>query len=287
MPHLLTFRKGWENERLAAYLLSRFSFVAHPASIADDLGSDFFCTIFETQEVSGKDALMPRNSFAIQVKSSASEVSADNKIGYLMGLELPFFIGVVSQSPPEMKIYSAELLPLLFADVGPPAKLSLVPVAASDFDPNRYLERAASGEVQLRCPLVVTLLVDDDRSTLAPKVDILIRICGRAQRNIATRLSEEHIYLVGEVGGKGNYRILAGPGSNRYFRSNFLKRLGEIFSNLQWILEAQPSAFSLAEFQTFEALYLKLKEDELYRPNIGFASTPYGNLKAKLSGRTA
>jgi len=47
MAHLSGPRIGWENERLASYLLSRFSFVAHTASIADDLGSDFFCTIFE------------------------------------------------------------------------------------------------------------------------------------------------------------------------------------------------------------------------------------------------
>jgi len=97
MPHLLTPRKGWENERLAAYLLSRFSFVAQPSSIADDLGSDFFCTIFKIIDVAGKDSLIPRSSFAIQVKSSADEVSADNKLDYLLGLELPFLIGVVRQ----------------------------------------------------------------------------------------------------------------------------------------------------------------------------------------------
>ena len=42
MPHLLSPRKGWENENLAAYLLSRFSFIVQPSSIADDVGSDFF-----------------------------------------------------------------------------------------------------------------------------------------------------------------------------------------------------------------------------------------------------
>src|ERR1022692_4839910 len=65
MPHLLQLRTGWEGERLAAYLLSQFSFIAHPASVADDLGSDFFCTIFEVQPVAGRQALLPRSSFAI------------------------------------------------------------------------------------------------------------------------------------------------------------------------------------------------------------------------------
>lgn len=285
MPHLLTIRKGWENERLAAYLLSRLSFVAHPASIGDDLGSDFFCTLFEIQDLSGRDVLMPRNSFAIQVKSSASEVSADNKIGYLMGLELPFFIGVICQHPPEMKIYSAELLPLLFAEFGQPDKLSLIPVDASAFDTSRYFESPAPGEVRLYCPLVVTLAVDDDRLKLASKADTLICICSRAHQNIATRVSEEHIYRVEGVG-KLEYRILAGPGSNRYFRANFLKRLGEVFSNLEWILNARPSEFSPEEFRKFEALYLQLKDDDTYRPNIGFAATPYDKLKAKLTDRS-
>src|SRR5882762_2522416 len=104
MAHLLTPRKGWENEKLASYLLSRFSFVAQPTSVADDLGSDFFCTIFEIHDSSGTDVLVPRSSFAIQVKSSISEVSMDNKIDYLDRLQMPFFIGVVTQSPGVMRV---------------------------------------------------------------------------------------------------------------------------------------------------------------------------------------
>ena len=58
----------------------------------------------------GHDGLSPLSSFAIQVKSSADEIRMDNKIDYLQRLELPFFIGVASQSPATMKIYSAEVL---------------------------------------------------------------------------------------------------------------------------------------------------------------------------------
>jgi len=45
MGHLYTVRTRWEAERLAHYLLSRFSFVAQPTTIADDVGSDFYCAI--------------------------------------------------------------------------------------------------------------------------------------------------------------------------------------------------------------------------------------------------
>src|SRR3989442_3819860 len=47
MGQLYTVRTGWEAERLAHYLLSRFSFVAQPTTISDDVGSDFYCTIFD------------------------------------------------------------------------------------------------------------------------------------------------------------------------------------------------------------------------------------------------
>ncbi|MGB2603959.1 MAG: hypothetical protein WBC78_10205 [Candidatus Sulfotelmatobacter sp.] len=278
MAHLLTFRKGWENEKLGAYLLSRISFVAQPTSSADDLGSDFFCTIFEIHEVSGKDALMPRISFAIQVKSSASDVSADNKIDYLMGLELPFFIGVVTQSPPEMRIYSAELLPLLFAEIGRPAKLSLIPVAS--FDPNKYYDGVGTEDIGLRCPLVTTLSVSDDRATLKPKVDALLRICARTHSNIATRVNEEHIY---DVDGTGLHKIVAGPGSALHFRFNFLKRLGEVFYNLYFILgEAPPDETLTAEINAFESLYHEL-ESKNHGPLPEFVSVPYKALKAKMS----
>jgi len=46
MAHLLRIRKGWENENLARFILSKFSFISQPATIADDLGADFFCTFF-------------------------------------------------------------------------------------------------------------------------------------------------------------------------------------------------------------------------------------------------
>jgi hypothetical protein len=279
MPHLLTLRKGWENERLAGYLLSRFSFVAQPSTIADDLGSDFFCTIFEIISASGRDALLPRSSFAIQVKSSTDEVSADNKVDYLSGLELPFFIGVVRQSSAKLDIYSAGFLPLLFSERGKPDRLWLTPMAASDFDPDRYFEDVRARQFRLRCPMVATFGVDDDRSTLAPKVHTLLRICGRVQRNIATRLSEEHIY---DVDGDGLYRIMAGSGSFNFFRANFAKRLGEYFKNLEWILTASPTNFSIDEFRLFESFYHDLKK--LYGASLpGYVSAPYETVKAKLS----
>jgi hypothetical protein len=69
MSHLYMVRTGWEGERLAEYLLSRFSFVGQPTTIADDVGSDFFCTIFDLTDTQPP-TVEPRISFAIQVKTN-------------------------------------------------------------------------------------------------------------------------------------------------------------------------------------------------------------------------
>lgn len=281
MPHLLIPRKGWENERLAAYLLSRFSFVAHPTSVADDLGSDFFCTIFEIQQESARDVLVPRSSFAIQVKSSEAPISADNKIQYLMRLELPFFIGVVSQGPARMEIYSAEFLPILFSEKGEPKRLSLVPVDESEFHQNAYYEATQPDGFTLKCPLVATLTVDDDRSSLRPKVDKLLKTCTRAHGNIATRVSEEHIYKLSE---NGDFKIVAGSGSAMHFRMNFAKRLGEVFYNLHFLLgDAPPDEQMSKEIAVFQSLYQQLKGLEGNGPSLPMlVSAPYEALRQKL-----
>jgi hypothetical protein len=279
VAHLLTPRKGWENEKLASYLLSRFSFVAQPTSVADDLGSDFFCTIFEIQDSSGTDVLAPRSSFAIQVKSSMSEVPMDNKIDYLDRLQMPFFIGVVTQSPGAMRIYSAELLPLLFAHKGRPRRMSMLPVTASDLNLDNYFNAIEPDFFQLRCPEIAEFRVDEDRSMLTTKVGTLLGICTRAQGNIAARLSEEHIY---DLDGKGNVQILAGSGSARHFRVNLLKRLAEVFSNLEWELNAGIQAQELMqEFRAFEHLYHEL---EVLYPRLPlFVSVPYARLRSRLA----
>ena len=89
----------------------------------------------------------------------------DNKIDYLDHLQMPFFIGVVTQSPGVMCVYSAELLPFLFAHKGKPRRLSMIPVAASDLNLDNYLDCIESDHFRLRCPEVAEFRVDEDRST--------------------------------------------------------------------------------------------------------------------------
>jgi len=282
MPHLLSFRSGWENERLASYLLSRFSFVAQPSSVSEDLGSDFFCTIFEIVKLtSGHEALRPLSSFAIQIKSSPEEIAMDNKIDYLLNLELPFFVGVVSQSPPALTIYSAESLALLFATFGVPEKLSLLPIAELGVDATRiYDDLRQKGEgIRLNCPLVATFSTADERSMLVDKVAALHKICTRAHSNIASRANEEHIY---DTDGKGSFQIVAGPRSVEHFRMNFVKRLGEVFRNLDWLFDnGRADERWKTEFELFDSFYQAFSN---LQGGIvpAYVAAPYHALRQKL-----
>src|SRR5688500_15331354 len=91
-------RKGWENEHLAAFLLSRLAFVASPKTVSDDIGTDLFCTLFEHQQrADGIKLIVPRSSFAVQVKSSMEPVDQAPRLDYLARLEMPYYLGVVDQ----------------------------------------------------------------------------------------------------------------------------------------------------------------------------------------------
>jgi hypothetical protein len=267
-------RVGWEGERLAHYLLSRFSFVAQPTTIADDVGSDFYCTIFDIIN-SEPPTVEPRASFAIQVKSNADKILADNKVQYFLHLEIPFFIGVVDQAAGELNIYSAERLPMVFAHYGIPKKLWLNPVAVDDPIKHYHGENAATG-VTLDCYYVCTFNVSEGRDALRSKVTLINNICRRATSNIGSRRAEEHIYQL-DAGGK-LFSIVAGCGSVQFFRDNLCKRLAEAFHNLKWILEHDPDKFNVKEFEIYEAFYLALKRT-VQPPMISLVDDIYPKVK--------
>ena len=99
MAHLRSFRLGWESQIIASTLLYRFSFLAEPVQVADDIGIDYFCTLFETKLKSKNAELIPKDSFAIQIKSKGDNntIELTGYLPYLEGLELPFFIGIVDR----------------------------------------------------------------------------------------------------------------------------------------------------------------------------------------------
>lgn len=253
MGHLASFRIGWENERLALFLLSRLSFVAHPSNVGDDVGSDFFCTLFEREQQANSEMLVARNSFAIQVKSNADVFDATNKLKYLDGLELPFLVGVVDQQMLSLAVFSGEYLPIFLAKQEPAKRLRIEPTKQS-VSVGTYCDTLADCDYILKMPYVLTFEAKDDRRTSEEKSQQLKDLCSRIHFNIAARTNKEYMF---HVSGRPPY-ILAGPGSATTFRNNFYLRLAEVFYNFEWSLGHQPEAFDRREFEIYEKCYSEL-----------------------------
>ena len=262
MGHLYRFRKGWQSEHFAKYVLSKFSFIAEPLTVSDDLGSDFFCTLFK---IIKRDELLPQNSFAIQIKSKEdmdrkkNRFEVTNKTQYLANLEIPFLVGVVDKNLLKITIYSGECISNFFTHKGNPSNtnkifIELVGNRTSypfyDFRYRRYT---------LKFPKILEIKADFDYIKNAKQLNELINVCRLTQANISTRKNGEHVY---QRYSEPWVDIYAGPGSAKSFRENFLKRLTEVFYNLEWLhndTKDEDKPKIATEFESYKKFYVDLQ----------------------------
>ncbi len=256
MPHLASFRKGWESENLARFILSKFAFIANPSTVADDVGSDYMCTLFRIKTIDKHDYLIPKNSFAIQIKSNKENFDFTNQLDFLFNVEIPFFVGVSNRSELKMTIYSGECIPAFFALVGYPKNLEIKLCDRKEIHPAGYFERYKGDKYVLKFPKLVEVKANIHKKELKKKVDTLCDACSFIQKNIASRKSQEYIFDM--YGYPTIVEIMAGRGSASVFRVNFFKRLAEVFSNLKWIKENAQRNFDEEEFRMYERLYEEL-----------------------------
>lgn len=221
MPHLASFRMGWQNENLSRFILSKFSFVAHPTTVSDDIGSDFFCTLFHVQRENGHDYLIPKNSFAIQIKSNTDTFEVTNKMEYLSQLEIPFFVGVIDSANLNLTIYSGEHMPALFSYRWP-NRLEIE--LCDSVNPELGFTQTEGLYFVLKFPKVIEIGAQTGREELSEKVEILSGVCSDMLKNIASRKSDEYVFgfKSSQFPGREMIRVFAGSRSANVFRSNFL-----------------------------------------------------------------
>ncbi len=281
MPHLGSFRKGWESENLARFILSKFSFIAHPSTISDDIGSDFFCTLFQIQREDSHDYLIPKNSFAIQIKSNTNKFDVSDKLQYLSDLEIPFFVGVIDRKDLKLTIYSGQYISAFFSYKGFPKRLEIELCEKVKLD--QYFTKSGNKTYNLRFPKITEVKADIEREELKTKVQTLCDVCSSIHKNIASRKSGEYVFefKLDEPSCGMGVMVFAGSGSVKVFRDNFLKRLTEVFSNLKWIYQHYPEKFNEKEFRIYEQLFFQLKNlKNLYGPLPVYLTTEYDSLKA-------
>jgi len=243
VPH-----KGWENEHLATFLLSRIAFVASPVKVGDDVGTDLFCTLFEVTKHKERDVLVPRSSIAIQIKSSRDAVDVASKLDYLHRLEVPYYLGVVDQQQLTLELFSARFLPVFLAWQPHPKRLLLKPV--DEFQRKyRTTDHNGNGVYELLCHRVATLDAHDNRAAIARCAEAIRDDSAAALQAIASRLNQEYVFEIT----KGVVEVFAGPGSTRTFRHAFFKRLAEAYFNLSFLLETKQPV-SEAEMDAFLAI---------------------------------
>jgi hypothetical protein len=284
MGQLQQTREGWENEHLAKFLLSQICFLAHPITIADDIGMDLVCTLFEPRPIKKRVQLFPKQAFAIQLKSKRATVEADCKNGYLPGLELPFFLGFVDQGAATLSIYSGELLPDFFSSAPPAEAIKLVPQEEPiAHGPEWRWKKNRAGKFKVPMPLVGRIKVGDSMEQFELMRRTLLVRCEVMLRNIATRINHEYVF---QYPGDGNVytRIMAGPGSETAFRQNLMLRLAEGFYNLRFIFDNRRDQFDRIEFDELEKCFHGLKGRNY--PMQGLVEMVYGDLKRALDVAT-
>lgn len=108
MSHLKCFRVGWRNESLAYYILSSFAFLDQPSTIGDDLGIDFYCTIFNEKNFNNVIKLIPSEfRFAIQIKSNKRQIDiSKSKLNYIYNLYYPLIYGILDKNGDVLHLYS-------------------------------------------------------------------------------------------------------------------------------------------------------------------------------------
>lgn len=239
-------RKGWENEHLATFLLSRVAFVASPLTVGDDIGTDLFCTLFETAAHNGQPVLLPRSSIAVQIKSSRKPIDIVPQLEYIARLEMPYYLGVVDQQALTLELFSARFLPALLSLKGRHSKLILAPVDEfiRDFRP---LDE--HGVFTLYCHKVTTLAASDDEAAVLKSADAIRADSRAALRAIASRVNEEYTFEITET----EIEVYAGSDSERTFRHAFFKRLGEVYFNLSRLFDNRQPA-SDAEMDAFAGI---------------------------------
>lgn len=228
--HLASFRKGWQSENLARYILSNFAFISQPSTIADDLGSDFFCTIFDTIPNGKNNSLVPKESFAIQIKSNRKPFYITGKTEYLKSLGIPFFVGVCNRKNQEIDFYSGEYLIPFFIDEPTAEKIKIELCEPVDCKENRYV-KGVDNEFTLKFPKLSTIGSNHDSPKFKEAIKNLSKICHALSRNITRRNNKEYIFFESF---SNNFMLVS---NKQDIKESIDTRLSIIFRELAYILE--------------------------------------------------
>ena len=253
--HLASFRKGWQSENLARYILSNFAFISQPSTIADDLGSDFFCTIFEAVPNKKNNALVPKESFAIQIKSNRKPFCITGKTEYLKNLGIPFFVGVCNKKKQNLEFYSGEYLIPFFIDEPAAEKIKIKLSETDDCKENRYSEK--DGEYTIKFPKLFNIGSNHDSPEFKEAIKNLSKACRTISRNITRRNNKEYIFFESF---SNNFILVS---NKKTIKESMDTRLNKIFFELAYILDKRYIETDLKKYNKIKEALRKVLESGL------------------------
>lgn len=227
--HLASFRKGWQSENLSRYILSNFAFISQPSTVADDLGSDFFCTIFDAVPNGKNNSLIPKESFTIQIKSNRKPFYITGKTEYLKNLRIPFFVGVCNKTNQELEVYSGEYLIPFFVDEPTAEKIKIKLCETNDCKENRYVKE--DNKFILKFPKLFIIGANCDTSEFKETLDKFSKTCRKINSNITRRDNKEYIF---SESFSPNFILVS---NKKIIKESINTRLKKVFRELTYILE--------------------------------------------------
>lgn len=251
---LLSFRKGWQSEHFAKYILSKFSFISEPLNISDDIGSDFYCTVFKIKKHQKKNYLLPKNSFAIQIKSNKRQFDITNKMDYFKTLEIPFFVGVADKTNLKLLIYSGEEIVDYFAhDYGIYDKIKIK--VFDSIQAKDAFTQLKDNTFILRFPKVIDIDINFDYENESNILDNMFKVCDLIYKNISVRENNGIMFehYIGNQFEKLYTEIICNKYSFENYNENFLNRLCEAIFNLSWACDSQ--RFDQNEFEIYKKIF--------------------------------
>jgi hypothetical protein len=177
-----------------------------------------------------------------------------------------------------LSIFSGENLPVFFSTVGEVRKLKIKLLERNamsvPYDPYEGLKF----NYTVMFPKIIDIHMDSNREELNVIVNELQKVCSLMHGNISTKKKQEYIF----EGYNESVTILAGSGSAKEYRNNFMKRLAENFYNVQWIYNNYPDKRKgiMEEFILYEDTYMKIQK--LYPSIPSYLRDTYELLKTNL-----
>jgi len=288
MPHLYSFRQGWQSENIANAILSEFSFVSQPTNVSNDIGIDFFCTLFKIVRHNQTNQLYPKLTISIQIKSSRKKVNLSKQITGLEDFRLPYFIGVVSKAQKALTLFSGEALPYFYSKYSSAQVTKPVYAKLEDNRVNpRNMVNETATEIEIIFPRVCRITIMDKYFQTPTLIDDLLRVASIIQGNISSTVLKEFYFLTPDVP-QLEY-ILANSKALPHFRLNFVRRLGEYLAMLDIVRANLPAGNAQMQqlYQTEEQEILDLYDalyalyQQLFGQAAGGFPTVVANLRAQ------